>query len=86
MQSDLPPIRNGMSINEMFVDGTPNGTYAMRILKAYRRRCDERWEVHGLSPERTLVYDLMNKHQEERAKELDAAIEKLLRPDSPRMM
>ena len=71
----LPPVRNQMSIRDMFVDGTPDGRLAIRILKAHRRRCDERWLLEGEWEEGTrALYDLMNQHQDARSKELDEAI------------
>lgn len=72
---ELPPVRNQMDM--MYIDGTPRG-YALRILRAYRNQCDEKWIVSGIDEKRALVYDLMNKHQDERAKELDKAIDFLL--------
>lgn len=75
----LPPIRNQININERWVDGTPGG-FALRILKAYRRRCDEKFMLEGDWDEGSRkLYELMNQHQDERAKELDIAIEILER-------
>lgn len=56
------------------VDAYPDEDYPLRILRAYRENCNVRWEVSGLSPERTRVWDVMNEAQEERAKILDRAI------------
>jgi len=67
----LPEIRNRVDIRH--VDGTPEG-YALRILKAYRRRCNEKWVVEGMTDNAKLIYDAMNEHQDLRAKELDRAI------------
>lgn len=72
---EFPKIRDQQDI--MHIDGTPNGGYALRILRAYRARCREKWEVKGLNPNTTALYDLMNKHQDQRAVELDAAIKVL---------
>lgn len=71
----LPEVESPIPISEMLVDQTPDGKYAVRILQTYRRRCDIKWKVSGLSKERTAMYDVMNKHQLERAAELDRAIE-----------
>lgn len=54
----------------IYVDATPNGGYALRILRAYRENCNCRWEAEPPSP----IVDLMNEHCELRAAELDKAI------------
>lgn len=74
---DLPKIRDDMDMKEMHIDGTPDGNYALRILQAYRRRCNGKWIVEGKFAETNakLLYDAMNEHQDLRAKELDKAIE-----------
>lgn len=70
----LPPIRNRINIDERWIDGTPAG-FPLRILKAYRRRCDEKFMLEGDWDEGSRkLYDLMNEHQDARAKELDRAI------------
>ncbi len=56
------------------IDGTPDSRYPLRILEAYRRECDTCWEVHGLDEGASLVYEEMNRHQEQRAVLLDRAI------------
>jgi len=61
------------------VDGTPNEDYPLRILRAYRENCNVKWsDTRSPDLETTdpLCY-LMNQHQEQRAKILDAAIELL---------
>jgi hypothetical protein len=73
-ENELPDVANTISMNEIWIDATPDTQYALRILKAYRKRCDETWVVAGLPKERSLLYDAMNAHQEQRAKELDRAI------------
>jgi len=75
MKRELPEIRNRVCFY-YHIDGTPEG-YALRILQAYREKTEERWEVSGLSEEQSVMYDLMNQHQEERAEELDKAIKVL---------
>jgi hypothetical protein len=76
---DLPKIRDEMSMKDLFIDGTPDGNYALRILEAYRARCREKWIVEGkgVSEGTKRIYDAMNEHQDLRAKELDEAIRKL---------
>ena len=58
------------------VDTTPQG-YALRILRAYRTMCDERYVVYGLSPETKAWWDMLNQLQVERAADLDRAIANL---------
>jgi hypothetical protein len=59
----------------LFLDGTPDKDYPLRILRAYRQQCDCRWtsSVDGSEPENPLLM-LMNEHCEQRAKILDRAI------------
>lgn len=66
-----------------FVDATPDGGYAIRILEAYRKRCDCLWFTSGLTTARTAVYMRMNEDQCKRADELDRAIARL-REDAKR--
>lgn len=56
-----------------FIDATPDGNYALRILRAYRYDCDLRWEGQ---PETEFIR-LMNELQDKRTEELDRAIETL---------
>jgi len=62
----------------LYVDATPDCRYPLRILQAYRENCIMKWEVHGLSKKEKAVYDIMNKHQDERAEILDKAIAVLM--------
>lgn len=70
---ELPKIRDQIDIKNHFVDGTPDGNYAIRILLAFRARCNEKWIIEGDTKAKAL-YDAMNEHQDLRAKELDKAI------------
>jgi len=74
---DLPKIRDEIDMKNLFIDGTPDGNYALRILYAYRARCREKWIIEGSSDGVKRIYDVMNEHQDLRAKELDKAIKKL---------
>jgi hypothetical protein len=60
---------------KFFIDATPDGNCALRILKAYREDCNIRAADTGLK--RNPLIERFNKTQELRAKELDKAIEKL---------
>jgi hypothetical protein len=77
MKLDLPEIGNKISMRELNIDATPDGGYALRILKTYRMRCNEKWIVKGISDNEKLIYDAMNDAQDKRAIELDKAIAKL---------
>ncbi len=77
----LPEIEK-IDITNCHVDGTPDGKYALRILKAFRAQCNTKWVVSGLPEERTLLWKTMNEHQDQRAAELDKAIEILERNTS----
>ena len=59
------------------VDATPNEDYPLRILEAYRENCNMRWVTRSDGKCDDPFYQLMNLHQEERAKILDQAIMKL---------
>lgn len=62
----------------LHVDGTPNEGYPLRILEAYRQRCDCRWaENAGDDKVTNPLLIMMNEHCEQRADILDRAIEKL---------
>jgi|GEM_PF-5429136 hypothetical protein len=69
---DFPKIRD--VVDYKHIDGTPDGRYALRILKAYRAACNMKWIIEG-DTEAKALYDAMNEHQDQRAKELDKAIE-----------
>ena len=77
MALNLPEIGNKISMRELNIDATPDGGYALRILKAYRMRCNEKWIVEGFKENEKLIYDVMNDAQDKRAIELDKAIAKL---------
>lgn len=70
---ELPNIDRVYPI-ENHIDARPDGDYALRILKHYRRRCDDRWaeNTDGTCTNPLLV--AMNEHQEQRAEKLDKAI------------
>lgn len=60
-----------------FVDATPDGGYAMRILQSYRAMCNCSWsDVIGGEPTNPLCIE-MNAVNEKRKIELDEAIAKL---------
>jgi len=75
-KSNFPPLTRE-PIRE--IDGTPNDGYVLRILKAYRVNCDCKWSSTSYPDleKNDPLLTLMNEHQEQRAKLLDKAIEKL---------
>ena len=66
---------------KMFIDATPDGNYALRILQAYREDCNTSWSDNtaGLKIKNPLIKEL-NQLQVDRAKELDRAIKRLSVP------
>ena len=71
---DFPPVRDEIHPKDYHIDGTPDGGYALRILRFYRELCNCKWVVNGMGANEKLIYDLMNVHQDQRALELDEAI------------
>lgn len=65
-------------IGRKYIDATPDGGYALRILQAYRQDCDTQWSDNtaGLKISNPFLVEL-NKLQEERAKEISQAITRL---------
>lgn len=74
---DLPPVSNQINPRDYYIDGTPDGDYALRILKFYRELANCKWVVNGVNDDEKVIYDLMNVHQDQRALELDKAIKTL---------
>jgi hypothetical protein len=71
-------------IEGVIIDSTPDGGYALRILRYYRARCNERVSDSSALTVKNPVLIIMNEAQEKRAKELDVAIQILedLLPDN----
>jgi hypothetical protein len=61
----------------LHIDATPDDGYPLRILEAYRENCNMRWVTGSDGKCEDPFYELMNQLQEERAKILDSAIEKI---------
>lgn len=68
-ESKLPPMA------EAHINMTPDDGLPLRILMAYRRRCDEKWGGSGVSDGTKFLFDAMNEAQDQRAAILDRAIE-----------
>lgn len=59
------------------LDGNPSGL-AIRVLKAFRARCESKFEkLEGLPTEQLIVCQMINQLQEKRLAEIDKAIELL---------
>ena len=61
----------------LFIDGTPDDEYVMRILRAYRDNCNSKWATATDGSCDNPMFQLMNEHQDQRAKVLDEAIKKM---------
>lgn len=73
---EIPPMTGDIvNLRNVYIDATPDGNYALRILRYYRKQCDSKWIVDGIPENRRIVYDTMNEHQDQRSSELDKAIE-----------
>lgn len=67
-----------MKIEQMFVDATPDEDYPIRILRAYRQRCFEKWATSTDGSCDNQIYQLMNEAQDKRLVIIDKAIETLM--------
>lgn len=65
-----------------YVDATPDGNYAWRILQKAREDCNMLWSDNtaGISSSNPLIFE-MNRLQKERATELDKALDCLTKGD-----
>lgn len=61
----------------LHIDATPDEHYVLRILQAYRMNCDTRFATGTDGTCDNPLFQMMNEHQEQRAKLLDEAIAKL---------
>ena len=73
---ELPQLRDEIDPKNYHIDGTPDGKYALRILRFYRELARTKWEIEGIKfgDKSRVLYDAMNQHQDQRADELDKAI------------
>jgi hypothetical protein len=58
----------------LYIDGTPNNEYPLRILKAYLENCNCRWATDSSGNCENELFKIMNEHCEQRAKILRKAI------------
>ena len=61
-------------LNELRVDATPDGKYAIRILKCYLERAQAKFKTEGMEDNEVKLFDFMNECQSKREKELKEAI------------
>jgi hypothetical protein len=73
--SKLPELT--INTREFHVDATPDGKYAIRILKCYLERARIKFKVEDMEDSEVKLFDYMNKCQEKRVVELEKAIKVL---------
>jgi len=63
----------------LFIDATPDENYPIRILEAYRERCNYKWSTTsgGVDEGGNTLMKSMNDAQDKRAEILDKAIVKI---------
>jgi len=72
--SKLPELNKPLNTKDFHVDATPNGKYAIRILKCYLERARVKFKVEGMEDSEIKLFDYMNVCQDKREKELITAI------------
>ena len=72
--SKLPELNKPLNTKDFHVDATPNGKYAIRILKCYLERARVKFKVEGMEDSEIKLFDYMNECQDKREKELIKAI------------
>ncbi len=73
--SKLPELTKDMREIIRHVDATPDGKYAIRILKCYLERARCKFKVEEMEDNEIKLFDFMNTCQDKREKELKEAIE-----------
>jgi hypothetical protein len=76
--SEIPKLSGTINVSNYIIDATPDGNYALRILRFYRELTNINYvfESNTIGKE-THLYAAMNALQNMRAKELDLAIKTL---------
>jgi len=78
MVIDIPKCRETINPSNYHIDATPDGEYAIRILRFYRELTNTKFIIEGPDTDSlNALYQAMNQHQDQRAKELDIAIKLL---------
>jgi hypothetical protein len=73
--SKLPELT--INTREFHVDATPDGKYAIRILKCYLERARVKFKIEGMEDSEIKLFDYMNECQDKRVVELEKAIKTL---------
>lgn len=72
--SKLPELNKLLNTKDFHVDATPDGKYAIRILKCYLERARIKFKVEGMEDSEIKLFDFMNECQDKRVVELEKAI------------
>ena len=72
--SVIPELNRSLNSKDFHVDATPDGKYAIRILKCYLERARVKFKVEGMEDSEIKLFDYMNECQDKREKELIKAI------------
>lgn len=75
--SKLPELNKTLDSRDVHIDATPDGKYAIRILKCYLERARVKFNVEGMEDSEIKLFDYMNVCQDKRVVELEKAIKVL---------
>jgi hypothetical protein len=75
--SKLPELNRSLNSKDFHIDATPDGKYAIRILKCYLERARCKFKVEGMEDNEVKLFDFMNECQDKRVVELEKAIRML---------
>jgi hypothetical protein len=75
--SKLPELNKSLNTKDFHVDATPDGKYAIRILKCYLERARRKFKVEEMEDNEIKLFDFINKCQDKRVIELERAINML---------
>jgi len=73
--STIPELTT--NTRDFHVDATPDGKYAIRILKCYLERARIKFKTDDMEDSEVKLFDYMNTCQDKRVTELEKAIEVL---------
>ncbi len=73
--SNIPELT--INPREFHVDATPDGKYAIRILKCYLERAKIKFRVENMEDSEIKLFDYMNECQDKRVVELEKALKVL---------
>ena len=75
--SAIPELNKTLDSRDVHIDATPDGKYAIRILKCYLERARLKFKVEGMEDSEIKLFDFMNECQDKRVVELEKAIKTL---------